>query len=62
MAIHTSAITYRRGIPSTYNSFFFVAQANNTIPAPMNKYMAGYNFYNRNYSNTNIRRIFPWRN
>ena len=31
MAIHTSAITYTRGLPKNYNNFFFVAQANNTI-------------------------------
>ena len=24
MAIHTSAIVYTRGIPKTYNNFFFV--------------------------------------
>ena len=47
MAIHTSAITYRRGIPNGYHNFYFVAQANNVIPAPMSKYMQGYSFYNR---------------
>ena len=60
MAIHTSAITYTRGIPKTYNNFFFVAQANNTIPAPMGKYLRGYQFYNRNIISTSNYR-WPWR-
>ena len=47
MAIHTSAITYRRGIPNGYNNFYFVAQANNTIPSPMSLYLKGYSFFNR---------------
>jgi hypothetical protein len=59
MAIHTSAITYRRGIPNGYNNFFFVAQANNIIPVPMNKYLRGYNFYNRNIINPSRNR-WPW--
>lgn len=59
MAIHTSAITYRRGIPNGYNNFFFVSQANNTIPAPLSLYLRGYNFYNRNITN-NSRYTFPW--
>ena len=56
MAIHTSAITYRRGIPNGYNNFYFVAQANNTIPAPMSLYLRGYNFYNRNFTFSTTRR------
>ncbi len=60
MAIHTSAITYRRGIPNNYNNFYFVAQANNTIPAPMSRYISGYRFYNRNISNPSRNR-WPWR-
>ena len=62
MAIHTSAITYRRGIPNGYNNFYFVAQANNTIPAPMSLYIKGFNFYNRNvnYLATG-RQVYPWR-
>ena len=52
MAIHTSSITYRRGIPNGYNNFYFVAQANNVIPSPMNIYLNGYNFYNRTITNT----------
>ena len=59
MAIHTSAITYRRGVPNGYNNFFFVSQANNTIPAPLSLYLRGYNFYNRNITN-NSRYTFPW--
>lgn len=60
MAIHTSAITYRRGIPNDYNNFYFVAQANNIIPAPMSSYIRGYNFYNRNVvPQSNYR--WPWR-
>jgi hypothetical protein len=59
MAIHTSAITYRRGIPNGYNNFFFVSQANNTMPAPLSLYLRGYNFYNRNITN-NSRYTFPW--
>jgi hypothetical protein len=63
MAIHTSAITYRRGIPNGYNNFYFVAQANNTIPAPMALYIKGFNFYNRNFRYaTSGRQTYPWRN
>ena len=61
MAIHTSAITYTRGVPKTNTSFFFVAQANNTIPVPMSLYLKEYSFYNRNTTNTtntNIRRMY----
>ena len=60
MAIHTSAITYRRGIPNNYNNFFFVAQANNIIPVPMDKYLKGYKFYNRNIINSSRNR-WPWK-
>ena len=60
MAIHTSAITYSRGIPKDYRNFYLVAQANNTIPAPMSKYLRGYNFYNRNFWNNSTSR-WPWR-
>jgi hypothetical protein len=60
MAIHTSVITYRRGIPNNYNNFFFVAQANNNIPVPMDKYLRGFQFYNRNIINPNRNR-WPWR-
>ena len=60
MAIHTSAITYRRGIPNGYNNFFFVSQANNSVISPMSKYLRGYNFYNRNgIANSNYK--WPWR-
>ena len=59
MAIHTSAITYRRGIPNTHNNFFFVAQTNNIIPAPMNSYLRNYTFYNRNIINRSYDR-WPW--
>lgn len=62
MAIHTSAITYRRGIPDTYNNFYFVAQTNNVVISPLSSYIRGYSFYNRIYSNTNVRRMYPWRN
>ena len=62
MAIHTSAITYSRGIPTNYKNFFFVAQANNTIPAPMSLYIKGFNFYNRNVSYAATgRQVYPWR-
>lgn len=61
MAIHTSAITYTRGIPKTATNFFFVAQANNTIPAPMGLYLRNYQFYNRNAINQNRSR-WPWGN
>ena len=60
MAIHTSAITYRRGISNRYNNFYFVAQANNIIPAPMGSYLRGYQFYNRNIINQSCNR-WPWR-
>jgi len=60
MAIHTSAITYTRGIPKNYNNFFFVAQTNNVILAPMTSYLKGYQFYNRNIiTSSNYR--WPWR-
>jgi hypothetical protein len=66
MAIHTSAIFYRRGLPNSYNNFAFVAQTNNTIIAPMNKYIKNYSFYNRqplNTLNSSYRgALFPWRN
>lgn len=60
MAIHTSAITYRRGVPNGYNNFFFVAQSNNTVTVPMNKYLKGYQFYNRNIVNPSKYR-WPWK-
>ena len=60
MAIHTSAITYRRGVPNSNTNFYFVAQANNSIPSPMSLYLKGYQFYNRNIiTNSNYR--WPWR-
>ena len=63
MAIHTSAITYRRGIPKGYNNFFFVAQANNVVIQPMTLYLKGYQFYNRNITNaTSGRRSLVWNN
>jgi hypothetical protein len=60
MAIHTSAIVYTRGVPKNYNNFFFVAQANNTIPAPMGSYLRNYQYYNRNITNPSHFR-WPWR-
>lgn len=60
MAIHTSRIFYSRGVPKNYNNFAFVAQTNNTIPAPMGSYLRGFQFYNRNVINTNVVRIYPW--
>lgn len=63
MAIHTSAITYSRGVPKGYNNFYFVAQANNVVVQPMTLYLRGYQFYNRNYTSyTSGRRTLPWRN
>ena len=61
MAIHTSAITYSRGLPKNYNNFFFVAQTNNTIISPLSKYLKGYDFYNRNIINNGTRLTYPWR-
>lgn len=61
MAIHTSAITYRRGIPNGYNNFYYVAQSNNVIPVPMGTYLRGFRYYNRNYINNNRYR-WPWSN
>ena len=61
MAIHTSAITYRRGIPNNYVNFYFVAQANNVIPIPMSSYLKEYKFYNRNIINP-TRNRWPWMN
>lgn len=60
MAIHTSAITYRRGVPDGYNNFYFVAQANNTVIAPMYLYLRNYQFYNRNIVSSSRNR-WPWR-
>ena len=60
MAIRTSAITYRRGIPNDYNNFYFVSQANNNIPSPMSRYLNGYQFYNRNIMTSSTYR-WPWR-
>jgi hypothetical protein len=60
MGVRTSAITYRRGIPNTYNNFYFISQANNVIPAPMSRYINGYQFYNRNIVNP-TRNRWPWR-
>jgi len=66
MAIRTSAIFYRRGLPNSYNNFAFVAQTNNTVTVPMHKYLKGYNFYNRKPLNTsNViykGALFPWNN
>ena len=63
MAIHTSAITYRRGLPNNYNNFFYVSQANNTIISPMSQYLKSYQFYNRNITNvTSGRRALVWNN
>jgi len=60
MAIHTSAITYRRGITNGYSNFFFVTQTNNIIPVPISKYLQGYQFYNRNIMNPSKYR-WPWK-
>jgi len=62
MAIHTSANFYRRGIPNTYAGFSLVAQSNNVIPAPMGRYLRGFNFYNRQIVNTRFMRPWPWNN
>jgi len=62
MAIHTSSITYTRGIPKNYNNFFLIAQANNTIIQPMSLYMNKFNYYNRNVTpTTSTRYTFPWK-
>jgi hypothetical protein len=66
MAIRTSAIFYRRGVPNSYSNFAFVAQTNNAVVVPMHKYLRNYSFYNRaaiNTNNTSFRgAVFPWRN
>jgi hypothetical protein len=59
MAIHTSAITYRRGISNNCNNFFFVAQTNNTIPVPMSSYLRHFRFSMRNYKNP-TKDVWPW--
>lgn len=62
MTISTSRITYRRGVPNNQTGFFFAAQANNTIPYPLNKYLRGYSFINRtNWNRTNPQNLWPWR-
>ena len=63
MTIHTSRIFYYRGIPKNYSNFAFVAQANNTIPVPISKYLRNYDFYNRNKRiQINGSQTFPWNN
>lgn len=59
MGIHTSAITYRRGIPNNYTNFFFVAQTNNAIPAPMAIYLSHFKFSMRNRTNP-TKNVWPW--
>ena len=60
MAIRTSAITYRRGIPNNYYNFYYISQYNYNIINNMSSYLKGYNFYNRNtMSSSNYR--WPWR-
>lgn len=61
MAIHTSAVTYRRGVPNNYNNFFFVSQTNNVIPSPTSLYLLGYQHYERNRINP-IHNRRPWNN
>lgn len=62
MAIHTSAIVYKRGIPNGYTNFFFVAQANNSIPVPISKYLRYNSLYNKNVVNSVSRsNTWPWR-
>jgi len=62
MAIHTSAIVYKRGIPNNYTNFFFVAQANNSIPVPTSKYLKVNSLYNRTIVNSVSRRnTWPWK-
>jgi hypothetical protein len=57
MPVRTSAIFYGRGVPKkSTNNFAFVAQTNNTVISPISKYVKSYNFFNRNYINTNVRR------
>jgi hypothetical protein len=62
MAIHTSAIFYRRGVPNSYKNFGFVSQTNNTIISPMSIYLRNFQFYNRNITNSmNGYKTLPWR-
>ena len=61
MAIHTSAITYSRGVPNNYNNFFFVSQANNVIPVPTSLYILGRQSLNRHKINLSRDR-WPWNN
>jgi hypothetical protein len=46
--LKTSASFYRRGIPNSYAGFANVAQANYSIPQPINKFIATNSFFNRN--------------
>lgn len=56
MPVRTSAIFYSRGVPkNATTNFAFVAQTNNTVISPMSKYIKSYNFFNRNYTNANVR-------
>jgi hypothetical protein len=55
MAItYRSAITYRRGIPNNYTNFYLVSQAINVTPTPMGLYLRGFQFYNRNVTNSSL--------
>jgi len=60
MAVRTSAITYRRGVPNNANNFFFVAQSNNNVVNPFSLYFRTYQFYNRNVFNRSIGGRWPW--
>jgi hypothetical protein len=63
MAIRTSAIFYRRGVPNSYHNFAYVLQTNNTVVVPIHKYLQNYKFYNRNVINKNVRQaLYPWSN
>jgi hypothetical protein len=58
MGVRTSAIFYGRGISKNNSNFAFAVQANNTVIAPMSKYLKNYQFYNRNIVNTNAQMCF----
>lgn len=60
MPVRTSANFYRRGVPNSYSNFAFVAQTNSNVSVPTSSYIKGFQLYNRNVVNTNVKNPWPW--
>lgn len=58
MTVRTSAIFYSRGAKNV-QGFGQMVQGNYNVIAPMHKYIKGYSFYNRIYTNTYNNQ--PWK-